>query len=66
MKKRMAYIDEIPSEDEAVGDYLESILDDVEAAFMNIMDLLDITSLDQLGDIKEAYIAAKEIAEKLY
>jgi hypothetical protein len=66
MRYRTEYMREVPEDPEDFEDYVKEIIDECEAAFSNIRDLLAIESLADLGGIKEAYESAEEISKYLY
>ena len=66
MRYRTEYMREIPEDPEDFEDYVKEIINECEAAFNNIRDLLTIESLDDLEGIKEARDSAEEISGYLY
>jgi len=66
MRYRTEYMREIPEDLEDFEDYVKKIIDECETAFINIRDLLNIESIDDLECIKEAYESAEEISKYLY
>ena len=72
MKKRKEYMSELPVDDipdnkaEELRDFFKEIIDDMETAFGHIRGKLEISSLDDLDGIIDAYDIANDCADKLY
>jgi len=62
-QKRKKIMDECPEEFE---DELKSFIDEVESEVGSIVDLLDISSIDELHQIEEAQKIATNLADDIY